>query len=128
MARPREPRPAPRAGMMVFVVQGHGHDVADCAFTDRTAAEARRRELDRTARSYSNPFDSGTPEKLSSDSAERFWQALTALNFHLPERDQEWRDWWEVLCAGTTAEQRDALWDTLDDLHYFDVIEVPLED
>ena len=133
MARARKTAARPR-GPAVFVVQAPGDGMADCAFTDRAAAEAHRRELDRVARACANPFNPcspeqypGSPEEHSSDSGAGFWEALTALDLRLPKKGQDWGAWWETVCAETTAEQRVPLWDALDNWHYFDVIEVPLE-
>jgi hypothetical protein len=128
MARARKPKAKRPAGPVVFVVQAGGRGVAEAVFVDRAAAEAHRRVLDRAARACVGPFDPGTPESQSSDGGSAFWAALTALGLDAPGKGQEWRDWWEAVCARTTADQRDVLWDALDAWHFYDVVEVPLEE
>jgi hypothetical protein len=128
MARVRKSEPSPPTDLRVFVVQESGDGVSRRVFTDRSAAEAHRRELDRTVRTWANPFQSsGQLESLCSD-ASSFWRALDALGVRIPRRGEEWNVWWESVCSETTLEQRDALWDVFDQLHYYVVVEVRLDD
>lgn len=127
MARARRAKAKP-PGVRAFVVQAGGDGVAEAVFLDRAAAEARRAALDRAARACCNPFDPGTPEQHSSDGGARFRAVLNALGLPPPAAGPEKYAWWDAVCARTTAEQRDALWDALDAWRYYEVVEVPLED
>jgi len=123
MARARQ-KANPR--QTVFVVQ-HG-DVAERVFTDRAAAEAHRLELERSVRTWANPLASGKPETLSSGGLPKFMQAIRAMGLPSRVAGESWGEWWDHVYPEMRPEQRDAVWNLLDKLHYFVVVEVPLED
>jgi hypothetical protein len=107
------------------------------AFTSREAAEAHRREKELADRAVENPFNFGG--RWCDLSTKYDTKSLLALvrEMGLPEPRvyaegwdaslDEWRDWWPGRDGGLTAEQADRLWDALDRVAFYEVVEVALE-
>jgi hypothetical protein len=127
-------------------------------FSDRAAAEAYRRPLEREARQGENPFNYGRypggsfpsladhtsmptgefiawleAEGLEPPAGQRqAWLAWEAQKQSHPGRYDEgsykaWWEWWHENSGRWPAEQRERVWDRLDRVRFYDVVEVDAE-
>jgi hypothetical protein len=107
------------------------------AFTDRAAAEARARELERAARRLLSPFWSGNAVRVrTSLTEEEFLARLKALGVPPAPVEQakqgqppsrNWWAWWEPHAHDWPDDVFHAVWDLFDKLRFHDVVEVELE-
>jgi hypothetical protein len=106
--------------------------VPEAVFLDRDAAERERARRELTAREVLNPFWLGGVSTVSSLSEDKFRARLPELGFSpLPPKPNSWdatylAAWWDEESANWTAEQRSAVWDLLDKVRLFEVVEVEL--
>ncbi|HVK19368.1 MAG TPA: hypothetical protein VM533_20710 [Fimbriiglobus sp.] len=121
------------------------------AFLSRQEAEAYAWELDYVTRMYLNPFRFGHPDELSSVPEFGFRSVLGDAGLDLPAGDWHmrerwrvepypdegvrgvpavhlWEDWWAATADGLSAAQREAVWDLLDQLRFYQVRAIELRD
>ncbi|QJW97551.1 hypothetical protein [Frigoriglobus tundricola] len=110
--------------------------VPEVILRDREAANRERSRRERAVRELLNPFwfGWGTPDDLTSLSAEEFRTRVRglALSPPPPEPDNDgdnanWTGWWDRESPHWTADQRAAVWDLLDKVRLYEVVEVELE-
>jgi hypothetical protein len=100
-------------------------------FLDRDRAEAFRRDQDALAAAGKNPFDYAECWwEMSSMDEDVLADVLVDLGLTPPPRQEdgwrEWDGWWDEHKTKITPEQWAGLWPYLDQLHFFQVVEVPL--
>ena len=110
--------------------------VPEALFAERFDAERDRTARELTARELLNPFwlFDGELKFLTSLPDAEFRDRLRALGLtpplpyaaHFGEMTDWWL-WWDTESANWTAEQRTAIWDLLDKVRLFEVVEVELE-
>jgi hypothetical protein len=103
------------------------------AFASRARAEACARNLERAARKEVSPFVFGDLGYLSSLSLEEFCDFLRTLKVRPPPIESlerhpfaRWREWWDEHAGGLSEGKRDAIWDMLDRLRFYEVVETEL--
>jgi hypothetical protein len=104
-------------------------------FTDRAVAQSKRDELEREARATVNPFVFVEPYWLhdySSLSEEELQQALKRLHpeARRPRKAKysgyDWLGWWESNVDQMSPEQIDKVWQLLDRVHFYEVVQTSL--
>jgi hypothetical protein len=110
--------------------------VPEAVFFNRPAAERDRDRRNVAARELLNPFwlFHGELEWLTSAPETEFRDRLRILGLTPPLSyatnfgpSTDWWLWWDAESANWTAEQRSAVWDLLDKVRLFDVVEIELE-
>jgi hypothetical protein len=107
------------------------------AFTDRAKAESHRREKERQARKGENPFGygEGLDDLSTTHTTDESMAALAQeLGQPLPRSYgsggyfslQNWEDWWEWREKQLSPEQAERVWDAMDRVTFFEVLELPL--
>jgi hypothetical protein len=107
-----------------------------CAFRSRDKAEDHRRQLEAQARGTETPFDYGDSfEDITNLSDEEIERRFAAADIVYPtEADDEgwdrgeWRIWWEENVDEWTPEQRQAAWDVFEEVRFFEIVEIEIED
>jgi hypothetical protein len=116
--------------------QSLGRPVA--VFSDRQAAQAHKKELERQERSALDPFTFVGPgdydlRDVSSLSAEQFAARLEELvpKAPLPQPGEygepKWTEWWAKVADTLSDEQRQAVWGLLDRLEFYHVLPTQIE-
>jgi hypothetical protein len=111
------------------------------AFRTREGAEAHRRalEADREGMEQLNPFEFGQSlAAVTSLTSRELARRLTALGLEPPdiEPDEDdggeewlgWFEWWQDAGEQLTAEQNAQVWNLLDRIRFYEVLEVELHD
>ncbi len=105
--------------------------VPEVVLFDRAAAERERERRELAVREMLNPFWFGPIRELSSRDATAVHARLRELgSFPVPlsyADVDDWVAWWDRESANWTAEQRTAVWDMLDKIRLFEVIEIEVE-
>jgi hypothetical protein len=110
--------------------------VPEAIYFGPEAAERERARRERAVRELLNPFwfSSGSSRGMTALSNETFRARVCELGLIPPPPvptgygdGANWVEWWEVESANWTAEQRNAVWDLLDKVQLFDVVEIELE-
>jgi len=108
--------------------------VPEVLLFDRETANCVRRERDLAARGLLNPFWLGIPDELSSLSESEFRERTRELGLIPPipygtsfGDVTDWWLWWDAKSADWTTEQRAAVWDLLDKVRLYEVVEIELE-
>jgi hypothetical protein len=103
------------------------------AFTDRTVADDCRTSLERGThqRLDINPFEFGDElEECTSLTSPILGDWLLDTGVTPPETADDWsytwRHWWEVVSAGFTELQRERVWQGLDKVHCFELLDLEL--
>jgi hypothetical protein len=101
------------------------------AFLDRDRAEAFRRDQEVAASAGKNPFDYAEMMwEMTSIDDDVFADVLLDLGLNPPPKEQdgyrEWDGWWDEHKSKLTPEQWAGVWPYLDQLHFYQVVEVPL--
>ncbi len=106
-------------------------------FLSRKKAEAWWRRREEEAREDQSPFDygalGGDLEDYSSLSPAEFLDRMRAFGVSPPSFSENGRlpdslwEWWEREVAGMTAEQRSAVWDALDRVRFYEIVETTIE-
>jgi len=109
---------------------GKEDDVPLVAYATRDRAEAERMRLERVAwKEAGSPLDYGCGiESVSSMSEAEFQAFLETIDLFTEElrggRDLDWGDWWDAVEDTLTDDQREAIWEMMDKLRLFEVVEV----
>jgi hypothetical protein len=108
--------------------------VPESLLFDRTAAKRERVRRELAAREVLNPFWLGYLRDLSSQSEADVRERIRELGLPPPRPahnpggyDDDWSDWWDQESPNWTPEQRHAVWDMLNKVRLYDVVEVELE-
>jgi len=106
-------------------------------FRSREEAEACCQELEQQARRELSPFQfhMGELELLTTLSEKEFRQALgklgltppTGTAFRTEWRSIDWRVWWDAVAADLTDAQREGVFDLLDELRFYEVVQAELD-
>lgn len=115
-----------RHGRWLCADLGFGEPVV--AFTIRDAAEVEAARLEAEARTKMNPFAHGKGiEDRTSMPETVFCDWLEDAGIQPPgiDQDSDWADWWQANAAGWTPHQRDKVWEALDLVRFFSVVELP---
>jgi hypothetical protein len=106
-------------------------------FLSRTKAEAWWRKREEQARGDQSPFDYGALmgdlDDYGSLSPAEFRDRLRAAGVSPPlvSKDGQLREdlsaWWEESVADMTAEQRSAVWDALDRVRFYEIVETTID-
>jgi hypothetical protein len=97
-------------------------------------AERRRQELEQEARRVVCPFLLGAPTEYSTLEAPDLADRFRALGLRrLPrtfdwESAADWLRWWDEHAETLTHEQRHGIWEALDRLRFYEVVEIELAD
>lgn len=113
-----------------------GRPLVVCA--DKDAAGARAEELEREARQTLNPFlfvgpNEYTLRSVTSLTAKQFTARLKKLFPESPppgkneDEEYDWYGWWAGLADRLSEEQRAAVWELLDRLKFYGVMEAKME-
>jgi hypothetical protein len=114
---------------------GEGVSVLACA--SRAEAERRRQDLEAEARAVLPPFKvDARPESWSSLGLAGLMARLRELGLpDLPvpsgnawEVSAQLRHWWDAHAGDLTPQQVAAVWDTLDGMHFYKVVQVRLKE
>lgn len=94
-------------------------------FQDAATAEADCRQCERTARAGVNPFTCGGPalHHLTSLDEGRLRDCLLDAGLDPPEPDVPWGQWWAEHSPAMTALQQAKVWQALDKVRLFRVVE-----
>jgi hypothetical protein len=106
-------------------------------FLSRKKAEAWWRQREEQARGDQSPFDYGALmgdlEDYSSLSPAEFRDRLRAVGLRPPSfgedgrlRDDLW-GWWQREVADMTPKQRSAVWDALDRVRFYEIVETTID-
>jgi len=98
------------------------------AFTSRDAADAEAARREREARDDRNPFTHGKSiEQRTSMPEPVFCDWLGDAGIDPPgiDEDSDWAEWWHAHAAGWTPLQREKVWEALDLVRFFRVVELP---
>jgi hypothetical protein len=106
-------------------------------FRNRKAAEACCRQLEQQARREVAPFDfyDGELELLTSLSPAEFPKALRQLGLKPPTvrtfptkyKTIDWPAWWAAVAADLSDAQRQGVFELLDQLHFYEVIQAEID-
>ncbi len=110
---------------------------AQRTFLSRKKAEAWRRKREEEARGDQDPFDygalGGDLEDYSSLSPEEFRDRLRGVGLSPPSFGENGRlpdalwEWWEREVADMTPAQRSAVWDALDRVRFYEIVETTID-
>ena len=101
------------------------------SFATHAAAEAERRRLERKARKGVNPFAMGGPALFYQTSldAGRLNDFLLDHGVKPPARPEAghaaWLEWWKAKHKGMSAAEREVVWQALDKVRFYEVVERP---
>jgi hypothetical protein len=110
-----------------------------CCFRDRERAEAYCRELQRQARRELSPFrfiqELEFLEDLTSLSEKALCQGLRKLGLKPPTvrtfptkwKTINWWAWWDAVAGDLSDAQREGIYELLDRLHFYEVVEAELD-
>lgn len=107
--------------------------VPEAVFADRAAAEIECARREREGRELLNPFWLGGLEAATSLSEVAFRSRVSALGVPSPPLAPNTYEhahlvvWWDTESPDWTADQRAAVWELLDKVRLFEVIETELE-
>jgi|GEM_PF-7001072 len=110
--------------------------VPEAVFLDRHLAQHDRMLRESAARELLNPFwfSSGYLPDLTTVSERTFREQLAGLGLPAPAESLlqaagsiDWIAWWDRKSPYWSAEQRAGVWNMLDKVQLFDVIEIELE-
>lgn len=142
-ARPKKLYLVQRLGWNVWEDGGRpacSRDENDCgvpvrAFNGRQQAEAFCREQERQARRELSPFQ--FRHDFAEEEKERLIAGLIELGLQPPTPQEfpslaykgliEWRAWWDAVAPGLTDQQREGVWDLLEDIHFYEVAAINWE-
>lgn len=98
-------------------------------FLSREKAEAYRKTLEPEARCFDNPFEVEglSLEEWTSLSKAEFDAALRKLKLNPPEHDDYFSWWTDELGGRVSAKQRNGVYDLLDKVQFFEVVETEIE-
>jgi hypothetical protein len=106
-------------------------------FLRRTKAETYWRKLEERARGKQNPFDygalGGDLDDYSNLSPAEFRDRLRAVRLTPPSFGENGRlrdslsEWWEREAPDMTPEQRSAVWDVLDRVRFYEIVQTTLD-
>jgi hypothetical protein len=107
------------------------------SFLTRRKAEAHLMTMERERRADLNPFDYGGHgadlREYSTLPFQVFEERLRVLGVEPPEFDRRGRcagglwNWWAEQCQGLNAELRNAVWDALDRVRFYQVVPMRVE-
>jgi hypothetical protein len=108
-----------------------------CTFLSRVKAEAWWRKREELARGDQSPFDYGALDGHLDDystlSPAEFSDRLRAAGVSPPSfgengrlRDCLW-EWWDRSVIAMTPEQRSAVWDVLDRVRFYEIVETTID-
>jgi len=128
----------PPDGLGFFAATENPTAVPLRAFGKRKDAEVHRAELERDARREASPFRYGFEvAHVTSLDESTLRQRITRLGLEPPEQPAgerlpcdtltPWREWWNHTAGGLTDGQREAIWDLLDRLSFYQVVEAPAD-
>ncbi len=113
-----------------YYYRGGNDDRVIKAFSTRAKAEAYQRQRELKARRGKNPFEWGTYFPTSRTEKE-FCQFVTKeLGLPAPRFEHgcyQWMIWWSEHEDELTAEQLTKIWDAMDLVHFFEVVEIEVE-
>jgi hypothetical protein len=99
------------------------------SFPDAEAAEYARREREEAARQRVNPFRCGGAalHYHTSLDASRLHDWVLDLGLTPPQRRSaaDWARWWDRVYPKASAAQRERLWEALDRVRFYEVVERP---
>jgi hypothetical protein len=99
------------------------------AFTERSQAEAFRTAHEAAIRVQRNPFACGTYfDDVSSAEEPLFYDYLLDLGLDLPATPvdmKDWRAWWKKTAPKMTRKQLASIWEQMDRVRFFEVVETP---
>jgi hypothetical protein len=112
-----------------YYYRGSTDDKVITAFSSRARAEAYQRQREELARRGKNPFEWGSYWSTSR-TEEEFRQLVEDLGLPRPGSAHgiDWMGWWSRHQARMTDEQKTRIWDAMDLLHFFEVVEIEVED
>ena len=106
-------------------------------FLSRTKAEAWWRKREELARGDQSPFDYGTlggrVEDYGNLTPAEFRDRLRVAGVSPPSFDEDGRprgalwEWWDRNVADMTPAQRSAVWDALDRVRFYEIVETTLD-
>jgi hypothetical protein len=108
---------------------GSADDEVIKAYRTREKAEAFRLTQEDLAREGKNPFEWGSFWSTSL-SEEQFLQLVEELGLPAPPYEfncYQWMNWWAEHEDQMTSEQIQRIWEAMDLLHFFEVVEIELE-
>jgi hypothetical protein len=103
-------------------------------FANQSRARALCKDLERQARAEVCPFQfhHAEPEMLSSKSEKEFHKAIRRIGLPLPTAPEggyvNWYHWWQGVEPTLTPDQREAVWDLLDQVQFYRVGSCELEE
>jgi hypothetical protein len=107
------------------------------SFLTRRKAEAHRRAMERERRADRNPFQYGgygdDLTQYSTHSAQAFTERMQILGVEPPEFDRRGQceeslwNWWAEQCQGLDDDLRNAVWDALDLVIFYQVVPMRVE-
>lgn len=111
--------------------------VPEAAFSTRAAAERERERRELAARELLNPFWLDPVDSLSSCTETGFRERLREFGLTPPEPVRgppqlggdmgDWAPWWDAESGAWSDELRAAVWELLDKVRLFEVVETELE-
>jgi hypothetical protein len=113
-----------------YYYRGSADDQVVRAYTTRAKAEAFQRRKELQARRGKNPFEWGS--FWSTSRTEEEFRRFVEDELRLPPPQfahgcYQWMAWWSDHEAGMTAQQRRRIWDAMDLVHFFEVVEIDVE-
>jgi hypothetical protein len=113
-------------GRWLCIDPAFGKPCLACTSREAALAEADRRE--RHERADLNPFCYGhSTEERTSMPEEVLCDWLTDAGIEPPgiDEDDDWADWWASIADELTGQQRDNVWEALDLVRFYRVVELP---
>jgi hypothetical protein len=114
-----------------YYYRGSRDDQVITAFSTRARAEADQRQRELEARLGKNPFEWGSFWSTSRIPEE--FRRFVEQELGLPPPEfahgcYQWMDWWSNHQGQMTGEQRTRIWDAMDLVHFYEVVEIEVED
>jgi hypothetical protein len=108
---------------------GSADDQVIAAFTDRSKAEVYRREREERARRGKNPFEYVTywPSSRTEEEVVRLVEEMGLPAPEFAHGCYQWLGWWPDQYERMSGEQRARVWEAMDLVRFFEVIEIDVE-
>jgi hypothetical protein len=113
-----------------YYYRGSRDDQVITAFSSRAKAEAFQRKKEQQARQGKNPFEWGS--MWSTSRTEEEFRQFVEQELGLPPPEfahgcYQWMNWWDAHVRELTAEHTTRIWDAMDLVHFYEVIEIEVE-
>jgi hypothetical protein len=108
---------------------GAEDDKVVTAYRSRARAEAEKRQQEERARHGKNPFEWGGFWSTSR-TEEEFLEIVAELGLPPPRFEfgcYQWMSWWSEHERRMTTEQKTRIWEAMDLVHFYEVVEVEVE-